>query len=530
MRILVRGLRLPFDKDERFAIQKAIKKIKPLGGVHIEEDTACIYKKSLDARKKDAISYVYTVALTVDGAYSPEQLAAFDAVAYDETPLQVTSGTERREGPIVVAGFGPCGMFCALLLAEHGYAPIVLERGGSIAERTQAVETFNRTGILNPDCNIQFGAGGAGTFSDGKLMTRINDDKCHYVLSRFCEFGAPPEIMVQAKPHIGTDRLKTVVQNMSDRIEALGGTVLYNTKLIGVETVNGSVKGVKTTRGDFSCAALVLALGHSARDTYQMISQAGMTMQPKPFSVGVRIEHLQRNIDAALYGKAAGHPKLPKGEYALSTHASGRGVYTFCMCPGGTVVAAASEEGGVVTNGMSEYARAGVNANSALCVSVQPEDYGNNVWKAVDFVRDLEQQAFRVGGSDYRAPVQTVGDFLQNRTGHLPSAVQPSYRDGCVTMANLNELLPSFVGQALHTGIAQFDRKLRGFADANALLTGVETRTSAPLRLPRIADGAAVGFDNIYPCGEGAGYAGGITSAAIDGIHCALTLIGRYKA
>ncbi|MCI8589795.1 MAG: hypothetical protein HFE77_03690 [Clostridiales bacterium] len=529
MRILVRGLRLPFDKDERYAIEKAIKKIKPLGSRCIQEGTACIFKKSLDARKKDAISFVYTVALTVDGSYSPEKLAAVDAVAYQEKSIQVTNGTEKREAPIVVAGFGPSGMFCALLLAEHGYTPIVVERGGNIDDRMQAVELFNRTGILNPDCNIQFGAGGAGTFSDGKLMTRINDEKCHYVLSRLCEFGAPAEILVQAKPHIGTDRLKTVVQNMSDRIEALGGRILYNTKLTGMDIVNGRIKGVKTTCGDIPCAALVLALGHSARDTYAMISQAGMIMQPKPFSVGVRIEHLQCAIDAALYGKAAGHPKLPKGEYALSTHAAGRGVYTFCMCPGGTVVAAASEEGGVVTNGMSKYARDGVNANSALCVSVQPEDYGSNVWKAVDFVRGLEQRAFCAGGRDYRAPVQTVGDFLQNRQGSVPSVVRPSYMDGRITVANLNEVLPPFVSKALHTGIAQFDRKLHGFADENALLTGVETRTSSPLRLPRAAEGTAIGFDNVYPCGEGAGYAGGITSAAIDGINCALALMRRFQ-
>lgn len=527
MKVLVRNIRLPFERDEREAFEKAAKRLKPLCGPCSIED-AFIYKKSLDARKKDAIAFVYTVVLSVDGSYGAQRLAPYDAAEFWERPLKVIKGGAKacKDKPVVV-GFGPCGMFCALLLAENGYEPVVIERGGTVEQRTAAVAHFYRTGRLDTNCNIQFGAGGAGTFSDGKLMTRINDEKCHYILSRFHEFGAPDEIMKDAKPHIGTDRLKRVVQNIADRIEELGGTILYNTRMTGLRTLGKEVTGVATDRGEFPCCALVLAIGHSARDTYGILSEAGVSLVPKAFSVGVRIEHLQRDIDAALYGKAAGHPKLPKGEYSLSGRFEGRGVYSFCMCPGGTVVGAASEEGGVVTNGMSEYKRDGVNANSALCVSVLPEDYGGSVRAAIEFVRGLEQKAFIAGGRDYSAPVQTVGSFL----GRICPAgeIKPTYMDGRVKNANLDGLLPSYVSRTLREGLLQFDRKIKGFARPDAILTGVETRTSSPLRMPRTEEGAALGFENLFPCGEGAGYAGGITSAAVDGVRCALTLMQKYE-
>ena len=472
---------------------------------------------------------VYTVCVSLGGDCSAERLQRVGAIPLREDTLDVSYGYERAEGRPVVVGFGPCGMFCALLLAEHGYRPIVLERGGNTAERKRAVEAFTRKGILDTECNIQFGAGGAGTFSDGKLMTRINDEYCHYVLGRFLEFGAPEDIMTNAKPHIGTDLLPGIVDGIARRIEELGGEVNFNTRFIGITTDGiGRIKTVKTTRGDFPCSALVLAIGHSARDTYGVLRGSQVELVAKPFSVGVRIEHLQSDIDFSLYGDNAGHPALPVGEYSLSAKLGERGVYSFCMCPGGTVAAAASEEGGVVTNGMSEYARDGRNANSALAVSVLPEDFGGTVDGAVEFIRKIESLAYKTGGGDYSAPVQTVGDFLSGKRGTESSSVLPTYGDGRVRTADLNEVLPHFVCETLRYGITDFGRKLSAFKGGDAVLTGAETRTSSPVRIPRLPDGTAASYGNLYPCGEGAGYAGGITSAAVDGVRCAIALMKRY--
>ena len=447
-----------------------------------------------------------------------------------DASLALEMGSEpMTERPIVV-GFGPGGMFAALLLAENGYRPVLIDRGASVSERVEEVERFYRDKKLNPATNIQFGAGGAGTFSDGKLVTRINDPNCNYVLRKLCEFGAPDDVLTKAKPHVGTDILRDVVTNILNKIEELGGTLMYKCRLDGIRRGAGNSVIASTTQGDISCGALVLALGHSARDTYAMLMNSGFSLLPKPFSVGVRVEHLQSNIDRAMYGNEAGNPLLGHAEYSLSYTKGARGVYTFCMCPGGEVVAAASEEGGVVVNGMSRYARDGVNANAAVAVSVRPEAFGNDVTRAIAFQRSLEQSAYALGGGNYTAPIQTLGDFMQGVVSHEPSSVLPSYMNGNCRVADLTRVLPDFVAEELRTGFSAFDRQISGFADREAILTAVETRTSAPLTIGRTKALTAMNDDLIYPCGEGAGYAGGITSAAVDGIRVALEIMGRFSA
>ncbi len=527
---IIQNIKLSFEisKDEAFAVAKH-RLLKFFSKKSI--GTMKIYKTSVDARKKDNICFVYSVCADISSVPRADEktLAKEGIVPLTEEEIRIRYGEEELSSRPLIVGFGPCGMFCALMLAEQGYRPIVIERGSDVEKRTADVERFSRFGVLNPESNIQFGAGGAGTFSDGKLVTRINDPKCSYVISTFHRFGAPEEILYKAKPHIGTDYLKIVVTRMEERIRELGGDVLYDTKLIDFRMSNGAITSVLTNRGEIPCGALVLALGHSARDTFRMLSVKGVSMQAKAFSVGVRIEHLQEDIDAALYGKAAGNPLLPKGEYNLSCHHGERGVYTFCMCPGGQVVSAASEENGVVTNGMSNFSRDGRNANSAVAVSVNPEDYGNTIETAMAFQRKLEQDAFLAGGKTYAAPCQTVGAFLGKGAPSEPSRILPTYRDGNVSVTSLDSVLPAFVSESLKFGLLNFDRKIKGFAADDAVLTGVETRTSSPLRIPRNESYLAAGFDNLYPCGEGAGYAGGITSAAVDGIKCALALMERYR-
>ena len=488
-------------------------------------------KKSVDARKRNDIVFICSVMAEVDCELSESQLAELSAVAIEKSSYEPAIGdTPLKYAPIVV-GFGPAGMFSALALAERGYAPIVLERGGSIAEREQDVANFYRDKILSPNSNIQFGAGGAGTFSDGKLVTRKNDPLCSYVLEKLCEFGAPEEILVNAKPHIGTDLLKKVVASIAEKIEALGGKILYHTRAEAfVEHSDGIV--VKTQNGEMMAGAVILAIGHSARDTYSYLRKTNHALQPKAFSVGVRIEHLAKDIDRAMYGKLA--DKLPHAEYTLSYREGERGVYSFCMCPGGTVVAATSEEEAVVTNGMSVHARNGRNSNAALAVSVLPEDYGNDPMKAIDFQRKLERAAYREalakGGAPYAAPIATVGDFLSGKVGSDPTRVKPTYMESGFTVpADLNAVLPPFVSSMLKKGISQFGKKIAGFDAPDAILTAVETRTSAPLRILRGDNGESLSMKRLYPCGEGAGYAGGITSAALDGLKIASHLMATYR-
>ncbi len=527
--VLIHGISLSPDQDECEACAIAATEMKR-AGINPARLRFDIYKRSVDARKRDQVKLVYSVA--VRGAEASAVLAKkklrYTVSALEDRQMSFLEGTEALTYPPLVVGMGPAGLFCALLLAERGYCPIIIDRGDSVEERCKKHEEFVKYGKLDTESNIQFGAGGAGTFSDGKLLTRINDPRIAYVLRRFCDFGAPEEILVSAKPHIGTDLLMGIVDRMLSRICELGGQVIYRCRLDEIrEQADGTVIAV-TTRGEIPCSSLVLAPGHSARDTYEMLMRRGYCVEAKPFSVGVRIEHLQTEIDRALYGRYAGHPRLGRGEYHLSDTSSGRGVYTFCMCPGGQVVAAASEEGGVVVNGMSRYARDGKNANSAVCVSVRPEDYGATPETAIAFQRKLERAAFVEGGGDYNAPIQTVGDFLEGRFGSEPTTVMPSYRDGRVKIASLDRVLPSFVCEELRRGLLSFDRKINGFSCPDAILSGVETRTSAPVRILRNENLTALGHAGIYPCGEGAGYAGGITSAALDGLRVAQILIERY--
>ena len=523
----------PFESEDK-VLQLARKKLNSVGISHSDYELN-IYKKSVDARKKDNIRLVYSVCAKSleDSSADTDRFLRLGARAIEVDELLITTGKESMNARPLVVGMGPAGLFCALILAENGYRPIIIDRGDSIADRARSVERFCTERVLDTESNIQFGAGGAGTFSDGKLLTRINDPKCTYVLETLRRFGAPDEVTVKAKPHIGTDILRNVVDNMLGHIEMLGGSVIYRCKLTDIVD-KGETCVAKTTKGDFECSALVLALGHSARDTYEMLLGNNFSLIAKPISVGVRIEHKRSCIEEMLYGRLAGHPSLGAAEYALSDTKSDRGVYTFCMCPGGEVVAAASEEGGVVVNGMSSYARSGENSNSAVAVSIKREDFeavdGSEVLGAIKYQRDIERAAFRAGGGDYRVPVQTVGDFMSGKRGSEPTSVMPSYMGGnSYKLSSMDDIFPSYVTNSLRYALGSFDKKIKGFAMNEAVLSGAETRTSSPVRILRTEDMRALGKANIYPCGEGAGYAGGITSAAVDGVKVALAIAAEYQ-
>ena len=529
--LLINNIKLPVDASVMEAFSVAKQTLKRAGLLSLATDYS-VYRRSIDARKKPDIYFVYSIAVSGDfSSITEERLKKYGISLCESSSPEIRQGEEKLENPPVVVGSGPCGLFCALLLAECGYKPIILERGGSVSERHSAVELFNTKQVLDTETNIQFGAGGAGTFSDGKLVTRINDPLTNYVLDRFVEFGAPEEIRYIAKPHVGTDVLSVVVDRIIDRIVSLGGEIHYHTKFISALHNNGKVYAVETNRGVIPAGAVVLAVGHSARDTYDRLISDNFDIQPKTISVGMRIEHLAESIDKALYGEMAGHPALKHADYALSHDTKNRGVYTFCMCPGGLVVAAASEEGGVCVNGMSYNARDGLNSNSAVVSTVFPEDYGCTPRTAIEFQRRIERLAFKAGGGSYAAPIIAVGDFLSGECKNSPKTVLPSYMSGNnVKLARPEEYLPGFVCESIKGALVSFDKKISGFAASDAILTGAETRTSAPIRIMRDAKTRlATGYQNLYPAGEGAGYAGGITSAAIDGLKSALALIGVYK-
>ena len=514
--------------EERQALKSII-----LSMLKIEEQELIdfiIFKKSVDARKKSDIYYVYTLDVEVKN-----EKAILKKQKKDIKPTphivknSIRFGTEKMHERPVIAGMGPAGLFAGLILSRNGYKPIILERGEDVDTRTQKVNTFWETGILDTESNVQFGEGGAGTFSDGKLTTLINDQRCRLVLEEFVKAGGPPDILYKSKPHIGTDLLKTTVKNIRQEIIANGGDVRFKAKVTDIIIKDGEISELVINDNEKLCCKIVmLAIGHSARDTFKMLYDRGVEMKQKAFSIGLRIEHPQEIIDKVQYGNFAGYPGLGAAEYKLSYHSrSGRSAYTFCMCPGGYVVAAASEENHVVTNGMSKYKRNGKNANSAILVGVTPADYPDqHPLAGIEFQRKWEWLAYEAGGASYKAPAQLTGDFLENQQSTGRGSVEPTYKPG-VVFTQLKDCLPIYVTETLKEAIKDFDKKISGFAMPDSILTGVETRSSSPVRITRDSNYLS-NINGLYPVGEGAGYAGGIMSSAVDGIKVAERIMEKF--
>lgn len=531
MTIKINNLRISLDQDTSELKALAAKKAGLSKG---EMSEFRILKESVDARRKGKIDFIYSVGFSIDGDEKAVVDRLNDRDIEFEEPLIVKEyefGDKKLKNKPVIIGSGPAGLFAGLLLAQNGYCPVIFERGKDVDQRTDTVHKFWETGGLDTECNVQFGEGGAGTFSDGKLTTRIKDARCGIVLDEFVKCGAPPDIIYNHKPHIGTDILKKVVKNMRNEIIKLGGEVHFSSKLTGIGADCGMVsKIVINDNMSVDCDAVILAIGHSARDTVDMLVRTGVAIIQKPFAVGFRIEHNQSMIDEAQYGKFAGHPKLRAADYRLTYQSQkyGRPCYTFCMCPGGIVVAAASEQGRVVTNGMSEYKRDGENANSAIVCGVNPGDFkGTGPMAGIEFQRRLEEAAFKLGGGDYVAPIQRVDDFLSGRVTKKLGRVRPSYTRG-YAFRDLNECIPIEVASVIKEALLSFDGKIRGFGSGDGILTGVETRTSSPVRIERNDMCQSISIDGLYPAGEGAGYAGGIVTAAIDGMRVAEEIMKKY--
>lgn len=520
----ITGLKLPLGFREGDLKRAAAKQLR-LPESAIGQVRLC--KKSVDARKKDNVHFVCAVEAAIQGDENRLLSRRRDNAVQKAEPYcyQPPQAGKLPQRPVVV-GFGPAGMFAALLLAQCGQEPIVLERGQAVEERERAVQRFWKERVLDSQSNVQFGEGGAGTFSDGKLTTGTGDGRIRKVLEELVAAGAPEEILYEAKPHIGTDKLPGVVRSIRQQVIALGGEVRFSTQVTGFRLKEGRLVGLtlRTPAGEeaLECSQVILAIGHSARDTFQELQRLGLPMEAKAFSVGARIEHPASLIDRAQYGDFAGHPALGAADYKLSCHLeNGRGVYTFCMCPGGTVTGAASEEGGVVTNGMSAWARDGRNSNAALLVGVTPADFGaEGPLAGVAFQRQIERAAFRLAGGDYSAPAQRVADLLAGVPSKGFGGVLPTYEPGVVP-GDIAQCLPSFVVDSMKAALPILGRRLQGFDSGDALLTAPETRSSSPVRILRDENCQSPLAQGLYPCGEGAGYAGGIVSAAVDGLRCA---------
>ena len=526
--IRVNNLHIPLNYDD-----KTIRK-KLCAELRIQESaikTASLFRRSIDARKKDNIFFLCSVDVELNTNENAVLKKCRNAVKI--TPYRYEVPKWKCGASPLVVGMGPAGLFAGLILAQSGAKPVIIERGRDVDSRTEDVDLFWKSGRLNTESNVQFGEGGAGTFSDGKLNTGTKDSRQRKVLEEFVAHGAPEEILYNAKPHIGTDKLKITVKNLREDIISLGGRVLFETKLTDIQTKDGRVTAAVIERGGktelIETDSIILAIGHSARDTFEMLFNKKLPIESKPFSVGARIEHLREKIDVSQYGGFAGNKALGAASYKMNIRTEdGRGVYTFCMCPGGKVVNASSEKNMLCTNGMSEFARDGANSNAALLVGVDSKDFkSDHPLAGMRFQRELEEKAFTLGGGSYRAPVQRVADFLDNRKtnsfGEVYPSILPDY-----SFADLNDILPGEIGGAMKKAVKDMGKKLRDFDDGDALLTGLETRSSSPVRILRDSETLqSVGLAGLFPCGEGAGYAGGIISAAVDGIKCAEKIINR---
>ena len=525
----VSNIKISIDEDPSIIEKLVLKKLKIKSSDLVKY---YIYKESIDARK-GKISFVYTVDVQVKNEDKVLNKHVKDVVKIKELKYEgVESGTEKLDKIPVIIGSGPAGLFAGLVLAQRGYKPLLLERGLDVDKRSEDIDLFWKERKFKNNSNVQFGEGGAGTFSDGKLTTRIKDIRCRKVLEELVNFGSPEEILYSHKPHVGTDILKGVVKNIRNEIIRLGGEVRFDSKVTDICRVDNGIESITINDNEVIETNIVsLAIGHSARDTYEMLHERGVHIIQKPFAIGARIEHPQELINKSQYKDFHNHPRLGAADYRLIEHTSnGRTAYTFCMCPGGSVIASASNEGQVVTNGMSEHARDKDNANSAFLVNVVPGDFGSDHPLAgMYFQEKYERLAYELGGQNYNAPVQLVGDFLNDRISTKIGSVKPSYEPG-YTFVDLRECLPQFVTETMKEALSGFDRKIKGFAMDDAVLTGVETRSSAPIRIVRDEETLeSTNTRNLYPCGEGAGYAGGIVTAAVDGIKCAEKIIGKYS-